>query len=70
MSLLISSVLSLTRNSFTAIFLKLLDNDKLHGVLLRHVGLVLDDDDDAGGECRCRQRNGLASTMIGETIML
>ena len=45
MSASISSVLSLTRNSFTAIFLDLLVNDELHGVLLRHVGLVLDDDD-------------------------
>ena len=46
----ISSVLALTMNSFTAIFLDLLDNDERHGDLLRLGGLVLDDDDDAGLE--------------------
>ena len=60
MSVLISSVLSLTRNSFTAIFLDLLANVELHGVLLRHVGLVLDDDGGAGVECRRRQRSASA----------
>jgi hypothetical protein len=37
----------------TAIFLDLLVDDELHSDLLRLGGLVLDDDDDEGRECRC-----------------
>jgi hypothetical protein len=52
MSASISSVLALTMNSLTAIFLDLLSNGELHGDLLRFGGLVLDDDNEAGLECR------------------
>jgi hypothetical protein len=47
---LISSVSALTMNTFTAIFLDLLSHDELLGVLVL-------DDDDAGVECRRRQRS-------------
>ena len=60
MSASISSVLVLSINSFTAIFLDLLVNGELHGDLLRLVGLVLDDDDGAGVECRRRQLSASA----------
>jgi hypothetical protein len=56
----IASVLALLMNTFTAIFLDLLSNGKFHGNLLRLVGLVLDDDDDAGVVCRRRQRSASA----------
>ena len=39
-------------NTLTAIFLDLLSNGELHSDLLRLGGLVLDDDDEAGLECR------------------
>ena len=56
----ISSVSALSMNTFTAIFLDSLANGELHGDLLRLGGLVLDDDDDAGVECRRRQLSASA----------
>jgi hypothetical protein len=55
--LAIFSVSSLSMNTFTAILLDLMVNVELHGVLLRHIGLVLDDDDGAGVGCPRRQRS-------------
>ena len=41
----VSSVSALSMNTSTAICVELLGNVELHSVLLRHVGLVLDEDD-------------------------